>query len=67
MAKTRSMTRRKGPSMSAKKSYRRRVRGSVCRKKGPAVCRSMPGCKYSSGKKRSYCRKVKNTRRSRKM
>lgn len=64
--RTRSM-RRKGPSMSAKKSYRRRVKSSTCRKKGPAVCRSMPGCKYSSGKKRSYCRKVKNTRRSRKM
>tara|TARA_B100001121_G_scaffold271799_1_gene257939 strand:- start:23 stop:355 length:333 start_codon:yes stop_codon:yes gene_type:complete len=28
-----------------------------CRGKGPAVCRSLVGCKYASGKKRNYCRK----------
>ena len=28
-----------------------------CRGKGPAVCRSLPGCKYASGKKRNFCRK----------
>ena len=28
-----------------------------CRGKGPAVCRSLKGCRYASGKKRNYCRK----------
>ena len=41
---------------------RRRVKSSACRKKGPAVCRSMSNCKFVS-KKRRYCRKSKNTRR----
>ena len=54
-------TRRK-VSLSRRRSYRRRVRSSPCRKKGPAVCRSMKNCKFVS-KKRRYCRKGKNTRR----
>jgi len=62
MAKTRAMRR---ASLSRRRSYRRRVKSSACRGKGPAVCRSMDACKYSSGKKRSYCRKSKNTRRRR--
>ena len=45
-------------------SYRRRRKLSHCRGKGPAVCRSKPGCKYASGKKRSFCRKSKSHRRS---
>tara|TARA_Y100000589_G_C27112585_1_gene612872 strand:- start:804 stop:1262 length:459 start_codon:yes stop_codon:yes gene_type:complete len=49
-------------SLSRRRSYRRRVRSSPCRKKGPAVCRSMKNCKFVS-KKRRYCRKGKNTRR----
>ena len=61
MPKTRATHKR---SASARKSYRRRVRSSPCRKKGPAVCRSLSSCKYVSGKKRSFCRKGKNTRRS---
>ena len=48
---------------SAKRSYRKRVRSSHCRRKGPAACRGTKGCKYSSGKKRSFCRKTKNTKR----
>jgi len=60
-SKTRSSHKR---SSSARKSYRRRVKSSPCRKKGPAVCRSLSSCKYVSGKKRSFCRKGKNTRRS---
>jgi len=47
-------------------SYRRRGKLSHCRGKGPAVCRSKPGCKYASGKKRSFCRKSKSHRRSKK-
>ena len=49
----------------AQKSYRRRRKASQCRGKGPAVCRSKPGCKYASGKKRSFCRNKKSTRRAR--
>ena len=52
------------PRSSARRSYRKRVRSSPCRGKGPAVCRATKGCKYSSkGKKRSFCRKTKNTKR----
>ena len=51
-------------SLSKRRSYRRRVKSSPCRKKGPAVCRSMKNCKFVS-KKRRYCRKSKNTKRSR--
>ena len=54
-------TRRKA-SLSRRRSYRRRVKASPCRKKGPAVCRSMKNCKFVS-KKRRYCRKSKNTKR----
>jgi hypothetical protein len=49
----------------AQKSYRRRRKASQCRGKGPAVCRSKPGCKYASGKKRRFCRNKKSTRRAR--
>ena len=49
-------------SLSRRRSYRRRVKASPCRKKGPAVCRSMKNCKFVS-KKRRFCRKSKNTRR----
>ena len=63
-AKTRHMrkasARRK--SLSRRRSMRRRVKSSACRKKGPAVCRSMSNCKFVS-KKRRYCRKSSNTRR----
>ena len=55
-------TRRRKASLSRRRSYRRRVKSSPCRKKGPAVCRSMKNCKFVS-KKRRYCRKSKNTRR----
>ena len=54
MAKTRAMRKM---SASRKRSYAKRVRSSPCRSKGPAVCRSMKNCKYTKGKKRSFCRK----------
>ena len=57
MVKTRKMR-----SLSRRRSYRRRVKSSPCRRKGPAVCRSMKNCKFVS-KKRRYCRKGKNTKR----
>ena len=62
MAKTRAMRKM---SASRKRSYAKRVRSSPCRSKGPAVCRSMKACKYTKGKKRSYCRKASNSKRTR--
>lgn len=58
MVATRSMRKL---SASKNRSYARRVRKSPCRGKGRATCRRTSGCKYSSGKKRSFCRKSKNT------
>ena len=49
----------------ARKSYRRRVKGSSCRGKRARTCNKTKGCKHASGKKRSFCRKKKNTRRRR--
>ena len=60
MVQTRSMRKR---NASRRHSYVRRLRKSPCRSKGRATCRRTSGCKYSSGKKRSFCRKSKNTKR----
>ena len=60
MVQTSSMRKR---GMSRRHSYTRRLRQSPCRGKGRATCRRTSGCKYSSGKKRSFCRKNKNTKR----
>ena len=49
------------PSLRSRKIYRKRLKNSSCRRKGPAVCRSMTSCKYVSTRKRNYCR-MKNTR-----
>lgn len=46
-------------------SYRRRRKLSHCRGKGPAACRGTAGCKVASGRKRSFCRKTRSTRRRR--
>ena len=66
MARTRARSR---SSRRRRRSAARRARSSVkrsrCRGSGPAVCRAKPGCKYASGRKRHFCRKVKNTRRRR--
>ena len=62
MVKTR---RAHGRSASARRSYRRRVKSSHCRRKGAATCRRTSGCKYTSGRKRRFCRKSKNVRRHR--
>ena len=53
-------------SKTRARSYRRRAKSSPCKGKGPAVCRSLQPCKISSGKKRSFCRRSKNSRRTRK-
>jgi len=63
MVKTRSMKKMK---LSAKRSYRRRVKASGCRGKKAYACVAKPGCKMTKGKKRSFCRKSSNTRRHKK-
>ena len=45
-------------------SYRRHRRASHCHKKGRAVCRTANGCKFATGRKRSFCRKSHNKHRS---
>lgn len=58
--KTRSSTK---ANATRKRVYRKRVKTSKCRGKGPAACRGTRGCKYSSkGKKRTFCRKSKNVK-----
>lgn len=54
------VTRRRARSLaSRRRSYRRHAKSSKCKGKGPAACRGTAGCKYASGRKRSYCRKSK--------
>ena len=55
MEKTRKL------SSERRKSYRRRGKMSACKGKGAYVCVTKPGCKYTRGKKRKFCRKSKNT------
>ena len=59
------MVRTRGMTKSRRRAYRRRVKRSKCRKKGPAACRGTKGCKYASGKKRRFCRKAKSRKLSR--
>lgn len=60
MAKTRASSRKSAlRKRSMRRSYARHAKNSQCKGKGPAVCRSLSGCKYASGKKRSFCRKAK--------
>ena len=47
---------------STRKVYRSRVKASKCRGKRASSCRQAPGCKLALGKKRSFCRKTKNTK-----
>jgi len=57
------VTRKTSKRLSRNRSYARRVKRSPCRRKGPAVCRNMAGCKYTTGKKRRFCRKTANVKR----
>ena len=62
---TRSMKKKSmkaSKSKSAVRTYRKRVSASRCRK--ARSCRKAKGCKKTTaGKRKSYCRKSKNTRR----
>ena len=62
MVQTRSMRKRQA---SRRKSYDRRLKKSPCRGKGRATCRRTTGCKYTKGKKRTFCRKGRNAKRMR--
>jgi len=57
------MTGGRKPRSSAKRSYRKRVKKSICRGLMTAKCRHHKSCKMSLGKKRSFCRKKHNTKR----
>ena len=46
-----------------RKLYRKRTKASKCRKKTQDKCKTMKKCKFTSGKKRKYCRKGRNTKR----
>lgn len=60
--KTRSQ---KKASLSRRRLYRSRVKRSTCRK--ARSCRVAKGCRLTkSGKRKAYCRKVKNTRKMKK-
>ncbi len=54
-------------TLSARRHYRRGVKGSHCRSKGQAACHNLrKTCKYTkSGRRKSYCRKLKISRRKR--
>jgi len=54
------MVRTRGQKKARSKKIYKRLKNSPCRGKGPAVCRSLKGCKYASSKKRNYCRKSSN-------
>lgn len=61
--RTRSQTAKKRNNNRKRRTrrvYRKRVKFSQCRKKGPAACRGKKSCKYASGRKRSFCRRSKN-------
>ncbi len=51
------------PRSSAKRSYRKRVHSSKCRGLRVRTCNKTSGCHAATGKKRSFCRKKRNTRR----
>ena len=60
MPVTRSMKKANNNRRKAsQKKSQKRSKNSPCRGKGPAVCRSLKGCKYASGKKRNFCRRNK--------
>ena len=54
-------------TLSARRYYRKRVKGSMCTGKPAKSCRKMKSCKNTkrSAKRRNFCRKRTNTRRSR--
>ncbi len=54
-------------TLSARRYYRKRVKGSMCSGKSAKSCRKIKSCKNTkrSSKRHNYCRKRTNTRRNR--
>ena len=54
-------------TLSARRYYRKRVKGSMCSGKAAKSCRKIKSCKNTrrTGKRRGFCRKRTNTRRKR--
>ena len=53
-------------TLSARRHYRHHGKSSVCRGKDRGQCRAQSGCKSTrAGKRKSYCRKIRLTRRKR--
>jgi len=50
---------------AALKSYRRRVKHSSCRRLTRKHCGKRSGCKYVTGRRRSFCRRGSNVSRRR--
>ena len=51
-------------TLSARRHYRKQVKSSTCRGKVKQTCRKSPSCRLTkSGKRKSYCRKRRITRR----
>ena len=51
-------------TLSARRHYRKQVKSSNYRGKDRGHCRSTMGCKSTrAGKRKSYCRKIRHTRR----
>lgn len=45
-----------------RQQYRKNSKKSLCKSKTAKKCKKIKGCKHVSGKKRSFCRKIKNKR-----
>ncbi len=54
-------------TLSQRRYYRKRVKGSMCTGKSAKSCRKIKSCKNTrrSAKRRNFCRKKTNTRRQR--
>ncbi len=54
-------------TLSARRYYRKRVKGSMCTGKAAKSCRKIKSCKNTkrSNKRRNFCRKRHNTLRNR--
>ncbi len=52
-------------TLSQRQYYRKRVKGSMCRKKTAKQCRTIKSCKNTrrSAKRGNFCRKRTNTKR----
>jgi hypothetical protein len=55
------------PSSSARRYYRKRVKGSMCTGKAPKPCRKIKSCRMTrtTTKRKHFCRKKTNTHRRR--